>query len=558
MTAHPGLSRRSLLGAAVTSAAAAAAASAGILTDPARGRHPFRLVVDQHETRLDRHTPGAVDAAMARGDLEPFTLLGVSVPAGVPAEPLSEVRVSVRRDGAWSAWLPLAYTPDEGPDDPGAVRATHPLWVDRCDGLRLDLPPGLAAHATVLLLRETDRVIARHSDVAPAMVSHAPRPTIRPRRDWGAEPARDITYNSQMKLAIVHHSAGGNAYSAGQVPGIIKGIQSYHLSLGWDDIAYNFVVDKYGGIWEAREGGVTRIVRGGHTAGFNTDNTGICLLGDFTTAVPPSSAVNAIAAIVAWKLGYHGRDVADTVMYTAGTGAKRADYQPGTTKSVPALTMHGDLGVTSCPGGHVRSRIPTIRQLAYARQLGLSDVPVTAYYATAVTWLVHHGITTGVGNTGQYQPDSGVSRAQMVTFLWRMMGSPSGYPTHGFPDVSPTAYYDQAVRWAKAAGVTGGVGDTGRFQPDASVTRAQMVVFLHRVAGSTAPTSSHGFPDVPRGSWYEDAVSWAKEHGITTGVGDTGRFQPDVVVTRGQMAAFLHRTASRAAAWSLPRPAAAP
>jgi hypothetical protein len=558
MSEHLGLSRRSLLGAAVTSAAAALATSAGILTDPGRTRLPFRLVVDQHETRLDRLTVGDVNAAMARGDLEPFTLLGLSVPAGVDATPLGQVRASVRRDGAWSEWMPLHYTPDEGPDDPSPVRATHPLWVDRCDGLRLDLPPGLAAHASVVLLRETGLVIARHSDVVP-VVSNAPRPTIRPRSDWGAVRARDINYSREMKLAIVHHSAGGNDYSPGQVPSIIKGIQSYHLyTQGWDDIAYNFLVDKYGGIWEGREGGVTRLVRGGHTAGFNTDTVGICLLGNFVTAVPPSAATNATAAIVAWKLGYHGRDVSTNVMYTAGTGAKRADYPPGTTKSVPALTMHGDLGVTSCPGGHVRSRIPTIRQQAYARQLGLSDVPVSAYYAPAVTWLLHNGITTGVGTTGTYQPDAPVTRAQMATFLWRMMGSPSGYPAHGFPDVSSTAYYDKAVRWAKATGVTDGMGGTGRFEPNTSVTRGQMVVFLHRVSGSRPPTTYHGFPDVPRGSWYEAAVSWAKQHGITTGVGDTGRFQPASVVTRGQMAAFLHRTASTPAAWAAPLPPTAP
>lgn len=558
MSEHPGLSRRSLLGAAVTSAAAALATSAGVLTDPGRSRHPFRLVVDQHETRLDKLTVGEVNAAMARGDLEPFTLLGLSVPAGVDATPLGQVRASVRRNGAWSEWMPLHYSPDEGPDDPGAVQSTHPMWVDRCDGLRLDLPSGLAAHVTVHLVRETEVVIARHSDIAP-VVSNAPRPTIRPRSEWLAKPAKDINYSRDMKLAIVHHDAGRTDYSAGEVPAILRAIQTFHLEgRGWDDIAYNFLVDKYGRIWEGREGGITKLVRGGHTAGFNTDTVGICMLGTYTTAVPTTASISATAAIVAWKLGYHGRDVSTNVMYTAGTGAKRADYPPGTTKSVPALTMHGDLGLTSCPGTHLRSRIPIIRQQAYARQLGLSDVPVGAYYAPAVTWLLHNGITTGVGNTGTYQPDAAVIRAQMATFLWRMMGSPSGYPAHGFPDVSSTAYYDKAVRWAKATGVTDGMGGTGRFEPNASVTRGQMVVFLHRVSGSLPPTTYHGFSDVRRGSWYEDAVSWAEQHGITTGVGDTGRFEPESIVTRGQMAAFLHRTASRPAAWAAPLPPTAP
>src|SRR5690606_16619664 len=198
------------------------------------------------------------------------------------------------------------------------------------------------------------------------------RPVIRPRSDWGARKARKITTNRDLKLAIVHHSAGGNSYTPGQVPGIIKGIQNYHLDgQGWDDIAYNFLVDKYGGIWEGREGGVTNLIRGGHTAGFNTDTVGVCVLGDHTSAVPTSACIASTAAVIAWKLELHGRSVLGSVPYTAGTGAKRPDFPPGTTKSVPVVTMHGDLGLTACPGGHLRSRVPTIRQQAFARQLGL-------------------------------------------------------------------------------------------------------------------------------------------------------------------------------------------
>lgn len=558
MSEPQGLTRRSLLGAALTSVATAAVAGAGLLSDVDRPRRPLRLVVDQHDTRLDRHPVDEVLAASERGELEPFTFVGMSVPSAALADLLGQVRVSVRRDGAWSEWTPLPYTPDEGPDDPSAARVTHPLWTDRCDGLRLDLPPGLAGHATLLFVRETERVIARHSDMAP-IAAAAPRPVIRPRSDWGARKARKITTNRDLKLAIVHHSAGGNSYTPGQVPGIIKGIQNYHLDgQGWDDIAYNFLVDKYGGIWEGREGGVTNLIRGGHTAGFNTDSVGVCILGDHTSAVPTAACIASTAAIVAWKLDHHGRSVIGTVPYTAGTGAPRADFPPGTTKSVPVLTMHGDLGSTACPGGHLRSRIPTIRQQAFARQLGLTDVSAAAYYASPVAWLVAQGITTGVGDTGQFKPDDPVDRAQMVTFLWRMMGKPGGFPAHGFPDVPTGSWYDQAVRWAKARGITTGVGGTNRFAPKEVVNRAQMVVFLHRVTGRRAPTRRHGFPDVPSGSWYDAAVSWASEHGITTGVGDTGRFQPLDPVTRGQMAAFLHRTASRAAAWTVPLPPTAP
>src|SRR5690606_21976224 len=176
--------------------------------------------------------------------------------------------------------------------------------------------------------------------------------------------------------------------TAGQVPGIIAGIQNYHMDgNGWDDIAYNFVVDKFGRIWEAREGGVTRIVRGGHTAGFNTYNTGICVLANHETAATTSAEVDAVAALIAWKCGIHGRDLSTPVHYTAGTGAKRADYAPGVTRSVPVVTMHGNLGLTSCPGSAMRAKIPAIHQAAFARQIGMPDVPVASYFAAPVAWL---------------------------------------------------------------------------------------------------------------------------------------------------------------------------
>jgi SpoIID/LytB domain protein len=191
-------------------------------------------------------------------------------------------------------------------------------------------------------------------------------------------------------------------------------------------------------------------------------------------------------------------------------------------------------------------------------QSGFPDVPRNAYYAEAVSWLVDKGITDGVGNTGRYQPHTVVTRAQMAAFMWRMMGRPTGYPHHGFPDVPRGSYYDAAVRYLRATGVTDGVGNTGRYGPHQAVTRSEMATFLHRLSGLRAPGQRHPFPDVPRGSYYDRAVSWAFQYRITDGVGNTGRYQPLDPVTRAQMAAFLHRLASRSGAWSNPLPPTRP
>lgn len=189
---------------------------------------------------------------------------------------------------------------------------------------------------------------------------------------------------------------------------------------------------------------------------------------------------------------------------------------------------------------------------------GFPDVPGSAYYDEAVRWLKAEGITSGVGNTGLFKPNDPVTRAQMATFLWRLMGSPSTSKAHGFPDVPRGAYYDEAVRWLKAAGITGGVGDTGLFKPNDPVTRAQMAAFLHRLVSSPSVGAGHGFADVPSSAYYDMAVRWLKATGITTGVGGTNRFAPNDVVNRAQMAAFLHRLASTPSAWSKVPPSKIP
>jgi subtilisin family serine protease len=180
---------------------------------------------------------------------------------------------------------------------------------------------------------------------------------------------------------------------------------------------------------------------------------------------------------------------------------------------------------------------------------GFVDVAAGAYYDQPVRWLKREGITTGVGGTNRFQPDAGVTRGQMATFLWRLMGTPSVSTAHGFVDVSSSAYYDPAVRWLKAAGITTGVGGTNRFEPNQIVTRDQMAAFLWRLVKSPAGYPAHGLVDVPSGAFYDAAVRWLKATGITTGVGGTNRYEPRSPVTRGQMAAFLHRLARNPAAW---------
>lgn len=165
------------------------------------------------------------------------------------------------------------------------------------------------------------------------------------------------------------------------------------------------------------------------------------------------------------------------------------------------------------------------------------DVPTDAYYYEAVKWAQKKGITGGIGD-GLFGPNQPCTRAQIVTFLWRAAGSPEPKAMSSFADVSTDAYYAKAVAWAVENGITTGTGD-GKFSPDATCTRAQSVTFLFRAIGKLVDSKAE-FSDVLTDSYYANAVAWAVENGITNGIGD-GLFGPDNSCTRAQIVTFLFR-----------------
>ena len=166
------------------------------------------------------------------------------------------------------------------------------------------------------------------------------------------------------------------------------------------------------------------------------------------------------------------------------------------------------------------------------------DVPANAYYYDAVRWAKQNGITGGIGDNlfGSTLP---CTRAQIVTFLWRAAGSPEPKSAANFTDVPASAYYAKAVAWAVEEGITNGVGDN-KFDPDAPCTRAQCVAFLYRAAGSPKVTGAADFTDVAETAYYAKAVAWAQKQDITDGVSAT-RFAPQKDCTRAQIVTFLYR-----------------
>ena len=167
-----------------------------------------------------------------------------------------------------------------------------------------------------------------------------------------------------------------------------------------------------------------------------------------------------------------------------------------------------------------------------------TDVHAEDYYYDAVLWAAQKGITGGMSDT-LFAPNAACTRAQIVTFLWRTAGSPESSALSNFNDVPADKYYAKAVAWAVENGITNGTTDT-TFSPDDICTRAHGVTFLYRAAKATASVGASAFTDVADSAYYADAVKWATEQGITKGISST-LFGPDETCTRAQIVTFLYR-----------------
>ncbi|MFF9484028.1 peptidoglycan recognition protein [Streptomyces sp. NPDC014676] len=230
--------------------------------------------------------------------------------------------------------------------------------------------PGFAAAVALVLCAYGVERAAEPSAAAPARktAAHtAPRPHIVPRTVWAGDTDREQPpprYDDKVVAVFVHHTDSPNDYDCAEAPAHIRSLyEGQTTARGWDDIGYNFLVDRCGTIYEGRAGGAGRPVTGAHTLGFNHRSTGIAALGTFTAGVPvPPAMERAIAELAAWKLGTSGTDPRSDVRLVSSNGGSR--YATGTTAMLPALAGHSDGFMTSCPGAALQARLPRIREMA--------------------------------------------------------------------------------------------------------------------------------------------------------------------------------------------------
>jgi hypothetical protein len=293
-----------------------------------------------------------------------------------PAPAGLELSIRTRTAGMWSTWTPMVFDADHGPT-PGTAEArkarpgTDPFVVGAVDDVQLKAESRTGAAPAGLTLSVIDpgtsaadnpavvwtepivgdsAPVSAESLVDPVAVPAAtPMPTIYSRADWGADEGLRgccVEYG-EVHAGFVHHTVNSNNYTRAEVPAILRGIYAYHTqSRGWRDIGYNYLIDKFGRIWEGRYGGVTLPVVGAHTLNYNENSFAASAIGNYETAHPSSVMLDAYARLYAWKLSLHGvrptsrQDVAGTMFN--------------------AISGHRDAAQTACPGIHLYNKIPDI------------------------------------------------------------------------------------------------------------------------------------------------------------------------------------------------------
>jgi hypothetical protein len=332
---------------------------------------------DEHED--DGHEDnGHADHVMASGrrvatPTRPEMLIIEQLDAG------THLALRTRTADGWDDWFDVASDEFEAPDGlPGQeghdrTAGVGPIWlgngVEEVELAVLDgeLPE---VELTKLHLEEPSAT----ADDGPAGVrglqfaaSTSTTAGIKPRSSWATSDmgwacSSGPSTSSELRAVVVHHTAGSNTYDASQVPGIIRAIWYYHVKTrGWCDIAYNFLVDRYGGMWEGRQGGIEKAIIGGHTYGFNTSTSGVSQIGDFQAGSAPYAMTQATKSLVGWKLARHGVEPSGTTKLVNRSGSTINGVPDGGSVTVPKIVGHRDLGTTSCPGSSTYTQLPAMR-----------------------------------------------------------------------------------------------------------------------------------------------------------------------------------------------------
>ncbi len=303
----------------------------------------------------------------------------------------TSARVRAKKpDGTWGPWYEAEALEGVGPDKPAASapHGTEPVFVGRTTTVQIAVTrpaaPRPADHRQALgyVPANVEQPFAQNINAVLISPPQAPvdtlplpsavtppgsPPNIIDRAHWGADEGircPNPQYDNGIRAGIVHHTAGSNDYAPEDSAGIIRSIYEYHTrTLGWCDIAYNALVDKYGQVFEGRAGGITKPVEGAHTGGFNRDTWGVAMLGNFVTVPPTPIQLRNTARLLGWRMGLDHVDPRGTVVL-ASSGGSFSKFPFGATTTLPTIFTHRDVGITECPGNAAYAVMDQIRDIA--------------------------------------------------------------------------------------------------------------------------------------------------------------------------------------------------
>ena len=291
-----------------------------------------------------------------------FDLMGLVWARGSHAEAQLRAR---RHAGRWTRWVTLHASGDHGPDRGDLPAGTDPAYTGAADEFQLRLRGApRALRARFVRAQPTARVSTRLARRARARFAQAP--AIIPRSAWGGDsvPPREPPIYGAVHLAFVHHTVTANDYAPEESAGIVLAIARYHRnSNGWNDIGYQFLVDKYGQVFEGRAGGIDQAVVGAQAQGWNSTSTGIACLGDFSAIAQTPEGLDALARLIGWKLSVHGvPTTGEVTVISAGGETNR--YPSGTPVTFQRISGHRDGNNTSCPGDLLYTQLEQLRGAA--------------------------------------------------------------------------------------------------------------------------------------------------------------------------------------------------
>ena len=343
--------------------------------------------------------------------------------------------------GVWSRWRGAAPEAEDGPDHPTLPgwRIGNPYWTGASDAIAYRTRGAVSRIRAFFVWSPSDGLPLRR-------LSLSGSPPLISRRVWGADESirrAAPRYATSVQFAVVHHTAGTNNYSPSQSAAIVRGIEVYHVKgNGWNDIGYNFLVDKYGQVFEGRYGGIDKNVIGAHAEGFNTGSVGVAVLGTYNASAPPAAARTALANLLAWRLDIAHVDPLSQVTVASGGNPK---FAAGVPVLLRAVSGHRDTGPTTCPGNALYAQLGAIAAAAAASGLPKLYAPTvkgepggtvefSARLSTELPWTV-----TVLDANGQ-QVGSGSGTSSDVYWVWDASTAPAGrysWTISAGPDVRP-------------------------------------------------------------------------------------------------------------------------